>query len=101
MAASDSRPEKSSPFWPTGFSSRRVPTSPVWHSGGDREALKRSEPDRLYFLYKLRNDWLVSEVCSQVLGREVTKLSLAMGKERRGRGGMMDQREKTRERKPG
>lgn len=38
MAASDSRPEKVSLFWPTGLASRMVPTSPVWHSGGEKKS---------------------------------------------------------------
>lgn len=44
------------------------------------QALKRIKPDRLYFLYKLRDDWLVSKAYSQVLGRCVNRLKLSHGK---------------------
>lgn len=55
----------------------------LWRTWEER--LKRSESDRLYLLYKLRNDWLVSKACSQVLGRYVNELKPSHGKKGRDR----------------
>lgn len=38
FAVSCRRPLYVNPFWPTGFSIRRVPTVPFWHSGQDKTA---------------------------------------------------------------
>lgn len=45
FAVSSNSREKSSPFWPSGFASRRVPTSPVWHSGPEGSEFKQTEAD--------------------------------------------------------